>query len=75
MGPETLKFHKVLAGKIADKKGEQYGRVLGYIRSSLSVHAVRSMILCLRGTSSYKKVPEVDLDNAHVDLFYRELNL
>ena len=52
MGPETTAFHKMLAKKIADKNGEKYCHVITYIRSKLSNLALRSSLLCLRGSRS-----------------------
>ena len=50
MGPETLKYHKHLAERIAQKRDEQYSHTINFIRCKLSNLAVRSALLCLRGS-------------------------
>ena len=52
MGYECEKFHKTLAEKVAEKKGEKYQDVMRYLRVRLSYLAVRSTLLCLRGSRS-----------------------
>ena len=51
MGPETTLYQKAIAEKIAKKKGERTP-VLSYIRTMLSSLAVKSALLCLRGSRS-----------------------
>ena len=43
-------YHKTLAEKIAEKSGEQYGEVINFIRSKISIMTIRSALLCLRGS-------------------------
>ena len=50
MGPETAAFHKALAEKLAEKSGERYSEIMAYIRTRLSNLAIRSALLCLRGS-------------------------
>ena len=52
MGYECEKFHKTLAEKISEKKGEKYQDVMRYLRVKLSYLSVRSTLLCLRGSRS-----------------------
>ena len=49
-GPECSAYHANLADKIATKTGEQYAKVLSLIRCKLSFIAIRSALLCLRGS-------------------------
>ena len=48
--PEATRFYKTLASKIATKTGEQYNDVTRLIRVKLSFLALRSALLCLRGS-------------------------
>ena len=50
MGPECSIFHKTLAEKISSKTGERYSNIINYIRCKLSFMAIRSALLCLRGS-------------------------
>ena len=56
MGPECEIYHKFLASKIAEKTGENYSKVMSYIRCKLSFIIIRSALLCLRGSRSTKPV-------------------
>ena len=51
---ECLMFHKHLAEKIATKSGERYEKVLTFIRCKLSFLILRSCLMCIRGSRSYK---------------------
>ena len=51
---ECLMFHKHLADKIATKSGERYEKVLTIIRCKLSFLILRSCLMCIRGSRSYK---------------------
>ena len=50
MVPEMAIFHKALAERIAVKKGEKYSEVITYIRTALNNLAIKSLLLCLRGS-------------------------
>ena len=54
MGHECSIFHKSLAEKISKKKGELYSDVMRYLRVKFSYMALRSTLLCLRGSRTYK---------------------
>ena len=57
MGYECEKYHKTLAEKISEKKGEKYQDVMRYLRVKLSYLSVRATLLCLRGSrSTFKKI-------------------
>ena len=51
---KCLMFHKHLAEKIATKSGERYEKVLTIIRCKLSFLILRSCLMCIRGSRSYK---------------------
>ena len=74
MGPETANYHKVLAEKIANKKEESYAEVITYIRTMLSNIAIKSSLLCLRGS---RKCRSQDVQAATEDfsLINSELSL
>ncbi len=50
MGRAATVFYKRLAGMIADKRGEPYGQVMGWIRAMTTFSLLRSAVLCLRGS-------------------------
>ena len=50
MGKECIRFHKILAMKIADKQDKPYSTVMTWIRTKLSFSLIRPSLLCLRGT-------------------------
>ena len=53
-GPECKMFHKELAHKIAAKNDEEYGKVITWIRCKLSFLAIKSALMCLRGSRTTK---------------------
>ena len=46
-------FHKALAEKLSDKQGERHEVIMRYLRVKLSFLALKSMLLCLRGSRSH----------------------
>ena len=62
MGHECSQFHKALAEKISNKKGEKYEDVIRYIRLRLSFLVVRATLLCLRGSRASHSKYEVSED-------------
>ena len=54
MGHECQKYHKALADKISSKRGEKYDDVIRYIRLKISFLALKSTLLCVRGSRSHK---------------------
>jgi hypothetical protein len=50
MAPECLMFHKALAHKISEKKGERYDDIMRFMRVRLSFLCVKATLLCLRGS-------------------------
>ena len=55
MSRDCLKYHKSLAEKISEKKGDRYEEVMRYIRTKISFLAVKATLLCLRGSRSIRK--------------------
>ena len=63
MSHECSIFHKALAEKISSKQGERYDEILRYMRVRLSFLALKSTLLCLRGSrSSSRSAINVNLD-------------
>ena len=62
MGHECTIFHKALAEKLSDKTKEKYSDVVRYLRVKFSFLALKSTLLCLRGSRSVKKVNDVASD-------------
>ena len=59
MGHECSIFHKALAEKLSEKRNERYEDIVRYLRLKLSFLAVKSALLCLRGSRAVFKEPEV----------------
>ena len=55
MSHECLIFHKSLAEKMSVKQGERYEVIMRYLRVKLSFLALKSTLLCLRGSRSHRK--------------------
>ena len=66
MGPECAAYHQNLAEKIASKTGEQYAKVLTFMRCKLSFIVLRSALLCLRGSRIIASRNLVAIDNNFV---------
>ena len=64
MGYECARYHKHLAKKLSEKKGEEYGDVMRYLRVKISFMTLKSTLLCLRGSRSTFKNIEVSEDFA-----------
>ena len=65
MGYECSKYHKALAQKLSEKKGEKYEDIMRYLRVKISFLALKSTLLCLRGSRSTFKNIEVAEDFAY----------
>ena len=74
MGRECEKFHKTLAEKLATKKGEKYQDVIRFIRVKLSFLALKSSLLCLRGTR-VKVNEQASHENEDFGFLLNELNI
>ena len=56
-GRECDKFLKQLALLHSSKMGNDYGRTINWIRTTLSFSLIRSALTCLRGTRSWRTTP------------------
>ena len=54
-GPECTRVLKKVADKIANKRGEQYGHVMSFIRTKLRFSLLKSVLIAIRGVRG--KVP------------------
>ena len=55
MSHECTKYHKTLAEKLSEKKGERYEVIMRYLRVKISFLALKATLLCLRGSRSITK--------------------
>ena len=62
MGHECAIFHKTLAEKLSRKRNERYEDIVRYMRVKFSYLALKSTLLCLRGSRTIFKANEVDSD-------------
>ena len=58
MSHECSIYHKALAEKFSQKRGERYEEVMRYMRVKLSFLALKSTLMCLRGSRSSSKTAE-----------------
>ena len=58
MSHECSLYHKALAEKISQKKDEKYEDVMRYLRIKISFLAIRSTLLCLRGSRT--SIPPIE---------------
>ena len=61
---ETSKLLKQIAGKLAEKRGEEYSVTIGFIRKRIAFDILKSCLISLRGTRGKKnqqKINELDL--------------
>ena len=49
-GQECSKFLKELARKLSEKTDNDYGNVITWLRTLISLEIIRSSLLCLRGS-------------------------
>ena len=62
MAHECTIFHKNLAEKLSVKKNERYEEIMRYLRVKFSFLALKSTLLCLRGSRTISRVHEVVSD-------------
>ena len=62
MAHECSIYHKNLAQKLSVKKNERYEEIVRYLRVKLSFLALKSTLLCLRGSRATFKGNDVDCD-------------
>ncbi len=62
LGREATTFYKRLADMLARKRDKPYSIVMSWLRCKLSFAAIRSSIMCIRGSRSYTHRPIRDID-------------
>ena len=63
IGQEACTFYKRLAYMLSYKQKKSYSLVISWLRCKLSFAAIRSSIMCIRGTRSSNKRPLRDADD------------
>ncbi len=48
-GPQATRYHKRLATKISQKRGEEYASVMSYMRTRIRFSILRSTLIAIRG--------------------------
>ena len=74
MGPEMSAAVKHMAMLIAERRGETYSQVAGFLRCEFSFAMMRSALICLRGSRSFKP-GELTLEDTPVDVVMQDLRL
>ena len=60
MSKECSMFHRYLAQKFANKTNERYEKIIAIIKCMLSFMILRSSLMCIRGSRSYKTIINID---------------
>ena len=71
MGNEATVFFKRLASLLAEKRGEEYSKVMGWLRCRLSFCLLRSTIRCIRGS----RTKRTKFNNENLSVAIAEANL
>ena len=74
MGREAGVFYKRLAENIAAKRNVPTSTMINWIRTRVNYHLIRSCLLCLRGSRSWKTVFETVRDT-DINLVNFECNM
>ena len=64
MGKKSLRYHRRLAELLAMRKGEDYTKTMNWIRVKISFSLIRSVLVCLTGSTSIRRKPcnIIDID-------------
>ena len=62
MSHECSVFHKALAEKISNKRGDKYQDIMRYLRIKFSFLALKATLLCLRGSRVHTKAKNFNDD-------------
>ena len=60
MGRECRTFYQRLSEMVADKRGIAISDATTFVRTRISFSLLRSMLLCLRGSRTTRRLPETD---------------
>ena len=63
MGREATTFYKRLGNMLASHHNKPYSMIMSWMRCKLSFAAIRSSLMCIRGTRSSNNRPLTDNDN------------
>ena len=72
-GPACSKVIKRLATKIADKKGERFDQVMGFVRTKLRFSLLKSTLIAIRGVRG-KTSQEPNMATIEYNLIPQEMN-
>ena len=72
MGLTATTVYRRIAAMISEKKKQDYGQTMKWLRCRLSYALLRSSIMCIRGTRSRKATINCNPDNSHVDVVMHE---
>ena len=65
MAHECSAFYKRLAGRITDKRGQEFAVIMNWVRIKLRFSLLRSTLVCLRGSrchkATYERVADIDI--------------
>ena len=66
MGDKCLRYYRRLADLLAMKKGEDYAKIMNWMRVKISFSLIRLALLFLRGSRSIRRKPynimNIDID-------------
>ena len=71
MGQEATKFYKQLAGKIANKTGQNYADVISVVRRKLRFELLKTTIISLRGYRGKKLYSSKEINTLDLNLVPR----
>ena len=71
-GPECTKVLKTIAGKIAQKRGEQYGHIMSFIRTKLRFSLLKSVLIAVRGVRGKSTTKEPNIRYLSYNLVRRD---
>ena len=67
-GPQTTRYHKRLAEKLARKRNEEYSHVLSHMRSRIRFSLLRSVLVAVRGERGKKQGPAIPFSSTSFNL-------
>ena len=72
MAPGATIMYKRLASLLADKRQQEYSKIISWIRCTISFSLIRSAVMCLRGAQSSLHHPARSTEEAPLDLAIHE---
>ena len=72
MGPECLKVNKKIAERMAEKRKEQYSKVMNHVRTRLRFALLKSVLVAVRGYRGTERGGEIDISEIDFNLIPEE---